>query len=75
MACFCEPNVLKRADTTKNGTLKYRGDSLNENSDSVGQRRAASRIFKGNMRTWTETIQVTDKRKLCNVTNEDNLTN
>ena len=28
-----------------------------------------SRMFKGNMRTWTETIKLTDKKKLCNVTN------
>ena len=31
-----------------------------------------SRIFKGNMRTWTETIKLTDKKKLRNVTKEDN---
>ena len=28
-----------------------------------------SRIFKGNMRTWTETIKLTDKKKFPNVTN------
>ena len=28
-----------------------------------------SRVFKGNMRTWTETIRLTDKKKLSNVTN------
>ena len=27
-----------------------------------------SREFKGNMRTWTETIRLTDKKKLSNVT-------
>ena len=26
-------------------------------------------IFKGNMRTFTETIKLTDKKKLCNLTN------
>ena len=25
-------------------------------------------IFKGNMQTWTETIKLADKKKLCNVT-------
>ena len=27
------------------------------------------RIFKENMRTWTETIKLNDKKKLHNVTN------
>ena len=27
-----------------------------------------SRVFKGNMRTWTETLKLTDKEKLRNVT-------
>ena len=34
-----------------------------------------SRIFKGNMRTWAETIKVKDKKKLHNVTNNDNSKN
>ena len=28
-----------------------------------------SRIFKGNMWTWTEVVKITDKKKLRNVTN------
>ena len=28
-----------------------------------------SRIFEGNMRTWKETIKLTDKKKLRNMTN------
>ena len=31
-----------------------------------------SHIFKGNMRTWAETIKLMDKKKLRNVTNEGN---
>ena len=38
-------------------------------SDHRAVKMIMSHIFKGIIRTWMETITLTDKKKLCNVTN------
>ena len=48
-----------------------------DTSHIIGQRKLLCRAYlkEINMPTFTETIKLTDKKKLCKVTNEDNWTN